>query len=216
MYYTFHSSLEWNESHSDGDSNLLIKSSLCQAAADVPCVKITIKLFSSFIFMALQLCEHYTTEWASATSRRFFSSLQHWHFVESLWIPRASYWLRELYTWREADLGVLCFIFQYNYEGNDISDLPVDLSVVWNGIFVIDNPYNIKGEQKCHTSSPAWKGSSYSYVSVINEILCLPCGSATSLQQSSTEQKLDAHWAFKCFRFLINVVEKSLAWGIID
>lgn len=39
-----------------------------------------------------------------------------------------------------------CFIFQYAYEGNDISDLPVDLSVVWNGNFVIDNPYNIKGE----------------------------------------------------------------------
>lgn len=41
---------------------------------------------------------------------------------------------------------LLCFIFQYMYEGNDISDLPVDLSVVWNGMFVIDNPYNIKGE----------------------------------------------------------------------
>lgn len=41
---------------------------------------------------------------------------------------------------------LLCFIFQYKYEGNDISDLPVDLSVVWNGMFVIDNPYNIKGE----------------------------------------------------------------------
>lgn len=40
---------------------------------------------------------------------------------------------------------MLCFIFQYMYEGNDISDLPVDLSVVWNGMFVIDNPYNIKG-----------------------------------------------------------------------
>lgn len=39
-----------------------------------------------------------------------------------------------------------CFILQYMYEGNDISDLPVDLSVVWNGMFVIDNPYNIKGE----------------------------------------------------------------------
>lgn len=36
-------------------------------------------------------------------------------------------------------------VLQYNYEGNDISDLPVDLSVVWNGNFVIDNPYNIKG-----------------------------------------------------------------------
>lgn len=34
---------------------------------------------------------------------------------------------------------------QYDYEGGDISDLPVDLSVVWNGIFVIDNPFNIQG-----------------------------------------------------------------------
>ncbi|XP_062853456.1 plexin-A1b [Trichomycterus rosablanca] len=39
----------------------------------------------------------------------------------------------------------------YNYEGNDISDLPVDLSVVWNGNFVIDNPYNIKAHlYKCY------------------------------------------------------------------
>lgn len=35
---------------------------------------------------------------------------------------------------------------QYTYEGNDISDLPVNLSVVWNGNFVIDNPQNIQGE----------------------------------------------------------------------
>lgn len=35
---------------------------------------------------------------------------------------------------------------QYSYEGNDISDLPVNLSVVWNGNFVIDNPQNIQGE----------------------------------------------------------------------
>lgn len=34
---------------------------------------------------------------------------------------------------------------QYDYEGSDISDLPVDLSVVWNGVFVIDNPFNIQG-----------------------------------------------------------------------
>lgn len=43
----------------------------------------------------------------------------------------------------------LSFLFlcpsQYDYEGSDISDLPVDLSVVWNGIFVIDNPINIQG-----------------------------------------------------------------------
>lgn len=35
---------------------------------------------------------------------------------------------------------------QYSYEGSDISDLPVNLSVVWNGNFVIDNPQNIQGE----------------------------------------------------------------------
>lgn len=35
---------------------------------------------------------------------------------------------------------------QYSYEGNDVSDLPVNLSVVWNGNFVIDNPQNIQGE----------------------------------------------------------------------
>ncbi|KAG7229728.1 hypothetical protein INR49_012524, partial [Caranx melampygus] len=39
----------------------------------------------------------------------------------------------------------------YTYEGNDISDLPVDLSVVWNGNFVIDNPHNIKAHlYKCY------------------------------------------------------------------
>ncbi|CAI9601031.1 unnamed protein product, partial [Staurois parvus] len=39
---------------------------------------------------------------------------------------------------------------QYNYEGNDISDLPVNLSVVWNGHFVIDNPQNIQAHlYKC-------------------------------------------------------------------
>lgn len=36
---------------------------------------------------------------------------------------------------------------QYDYEGSDISDLPVDLSVVWNGNFVIDNPFNIQGRE---------------------------------------------------------------------
>lgn len=44
---------------------------------------------------------------------------------------------------------LLVFLFlclpQYDYEGSDISDLPVDLSVVWNGNFVIDNPVNIQG-----------------------------------------------------------------------
>uniref|UniRef100_A0A8C9KEW4 Plexin-A1 n=1 Tax=Panthera tigris altaica TaxID=74533 RepID=A0A8C9KEW4_PANTA len=39
-----------------------------------------------------------------------------------------------------------CQNSSYSYEGNDISDLPVNLSVVWNGDFVIDNPQNIQGE----------------------------------------------------------------------
>uniref|UniRef100_A0A8B9YSZ9 Plexin-A1 n=1 Tax=Bos mutus grunniens TaxID=30521 RepID=A0A8B9YSZ9_BOSMU len=38
----------------------------------------------------------------------------------------------------------------YSYEGNDVSDLPVNLSVVWNGHFVIDNPQNIQAHlYKC-------------------------------------------------------------------
>nr|XP_031532217.1 plexin-A1 [Vicugna pacos] len=39
-----------------------------------------------------------------------------------------------------------CQNSSYSYEGNDVSDLPVNLSVVWNGHFVIDNPQNIQGE----------------------------------------------------------------------
>lgn len=42
--------------------------------------------------------------------------------------------------------GPFCPLLQYFYEGNDISDLPVNLSVVWNGNFVIDNPQNIQGK----------------------------------------------------------------------
>ncbi|XP_062401569.1 LOW QUALITY PROTEIN: plexin-A1b [Sardina pilchardus] len=46
--------------------------------------------------------------------------------------------------------SIQCQKTTYNYEGNDISDLPVDLSVVWNGNFVIDNPFNIKAHlYKC-------------------------------------------------------------------
>ncbi|XP_054655403.1 plexin-A1-like isoform X2 [Dunckerocampus dactyliophorus] len=38
----------------------------------------------------------------------------------------------------------------YDYEGGNISDLPVDLSVVWNGNFVIDNPFDIQAHlYKC-------------------------------------------------------------------
>lgn len=47
----------------------------------------------------------------------------------------------------QSNCVVAVFVsLQYNYDGNDISDLPVDLSVVWNGNFVIDNPYNIQGK----------------------------------------------------------------------
>uniref|UniRef100_A0A8C8E064 Plexin-A1 n=1 Tax=Oryzias sinensis TaxID=183150 RepID=A0A8C8E064_9TELE len=46
--------------------------------------------------------------------------------------------------------SIQCQKTAYNYEGDDISDLPVDLSVMWNGKFVIDNPLNIKAHlYKC-------------------------------------------------------------------
>uniref|UniRef100_A0A8C4EKW0 Plexin-A1 n=1 Tax=Dicentrarchus labrax TaxID=13489 RepID=A0A8C4EKW0_DICLA len=46
--------------------------------------------------------------------------------------------------------SIQCQKTTYDYEGSDISDLPVDLSVVWNGIFVIDNPFNIQAHlYKC-------------------------------------------------------------------
>lgn len=47
--------------------------------------------------------------------------------------------------------SIQCQKTTYNYEGSDISDLPVDLSVVWNGNFIIDNPYNIQAHlYKCY------------------------------------------------------------------
>ncbi|XP_076131680.1 plexin-A1 isoform X3 [Alosa pseudoharengus] len=47
--------------------------------------------------------------------------------------------------------SIQCQKTTYDYEGNDISDLAVDLSVVWNGNFVIDNPYNIQAHlYKCY------------------------------------------------------------------
>ncbi|XP_063797281.1 plexin-A1 isoform X2 [Pseudophryne corroboree] len=46
--------------------------------------------------------------------------------------------------------SIQCQNTSYTYEGNDISDLPVNLSVVWNGHFVIDNPQNIQAHlYKC-------------------------------------------------------------------
>ena len=46
----------------------------------------------------------------------------------------------------------LC-LSQYIYEGGKISDLAVDLSIVWNGNFIIDNPARIKGA----SAVPLWK-----------------------------------------------------------
>uniref|UniRef100_A0A9J8AA29 Plexin-A1 n=1 Tax=Cyprinus carpio carpio TaxID=630221 RepID=A0A9J8AA29_CYPCA len=47
--------------------------------------------------------------------------------------------------------SIQCQRTTYNYEGSDISDLPVDLSVVWNGNFIIDNPHNIQAHlYKCY------------------------------------------------------------------
>uniref|UniRef100_A0A671L495 Plexin-A1-like n=1 Tax=Sinocyclocheilus anshuiensis TaxID=1608454 RepID=A0A671L495_9TELE len=47
--------------------------------------------------------------------------------------------------------SIQCQKSTYNYEGSDISDLPVDLSVVWNGNFIIDNPHNIQAHlYKCY------------------------------------------------------------------
>ncbi|KAM3871918.1 plexin-A1-like [Diretmus argenteus] len=46
--------------------------------------------------------------------------------------------------------SIQCQKTTYDYEGADISDLPVDLSVVWNGNFVIDNPFDIQAHlYKC-------------------------------------------------------------------
>lgn len=36
------------------------------------------------------------------------------------------------------------------YEGVKISDLAMDLSIVWNGNFIIDNPEKIKGTSAIH------------------------------------------------------------------
>ncbi|CAM4619434.1 unnamed protein product [Leuciscus chuanchicus] len=46
--------------------------------------------------------------------------------------------------------SIQCQKTTYNYEGSDISDLPVNLSVVWNGNFIIDNPHNMQAHlYKC-------------------------------------------------------------------
>lgn len=37
--------------------------------------------------------------------------------------------------------------WQYFYDGMEMSSLPVELTVIWNGDFTIDNPTHNKGEQ---------------------------------------------------------------------
>lgn len=68
---------------------------------------------------------------------------------------------------------------QYNYEGNEISDLPVDLSVVWNGNFVIDNPYNIKGTlaspSRCSSRPKGSAARSVGCVLAVTPAAFLPC-----------------------------------------
>lgn len=43
-------------------------------------------------------------------------------------------------------LNSLVFSLKYNYEGMEIDSLPVELTVVWNGDFSIDNPALNKGK----------------------------------------------------------------------
>lgn len=62
-----------------------------------------------------------------------------------------SLWIHLLHT---PSLSVSAF--QYMYEGVKISDLAVDLSIVWNGNFIIDNPEKIKGASAIHHCQ-AWE-----------------------------------------------------------
>lgn len=39
----------------------------------------------------------------------------------------------------------LCLSEQYWYEGDEVGDLPVDFSIVWDGDFFIDKPLTMKG-----------------------------------------------------------------------
>lgn len=52
-----------------------------------------------------------------------------------------------------------CFFPQYWYEGNEMGDLPVDFSIVWDGDFPIDKPSSMRGK-KSHTSPLAPSGIS--------------------------------------------------------
>lgn len=49
------------------------------------------------------------------------------------------------------DVVSVAFFSQYWYEGNEMGDLPVDFSIVWDGDFPIDKPSSMRGK-KSHTS----------------------------------------------------------------
>lgn len=66
----------------------------------------------------------------------------------------------------------LSLSLQYDYEGNDISDLPVDLSVVWNGDFVIDNPYNIQGKPLLSLTHPFLYSHSFCSIPTSLQYVC--------------------------------------------
>lgn len=44
---------------------------------------------------------------------------------------------------------VSVYLLQYWYEGNEMGDLPVDFSIVWDGDFPIDKPSALKGISCC-------------------------------------------------------------------
>uniref|UniRef100_A0A671QEK4 Plexin A3 n=1 Tax=Sinocyclocheilus anshuiensis TaxID=1608454 RepID=A0A671QEK4_9TELE len=56
---------------------------------------------------------------------------------------------------------IQCQNTSYWYEGNEMGDLPVDFSIVWDGDFPIDKPSSMRGK-KSHTSPSA--PSEYGYI----------------------------------------------------
>lgn len=112
-----------------------IPPSLFNCNPSSPCVFMNYVCFWRFGFMYACVCigqvwvNHYANETISHTVPNL-----HWiHYKSTIYFT----------------LSVSVFLLQYDYEGSDISDLPVDLSVVWNGNFVIDNPFNIQGRTFC-------------------------------------------------------------------
>uniref|UniRef100_A0A8B9RWX1 Plexin A1 n=1 Tax=Accipiter nisus TaxID=211598 RepID=A0A8B9RWX1_9AVES len=106
-----------------------------------------------------------TGAWVLRQGRRVWMGRRHWPAslnqapIPLFWVDgrhprlgctplRAPHW--DVWPHRLTGSASFCPLLQYFYEGNDISDLPVNLSVVWNGNFVIDNPQNIQAHlYKC-------------------------------------------------------------------